>query len=241
MSNYGNFEELPKFRDDILRKLSQNPIIIQALTYNDEDFCKIVTPERLEELQKAKDVKSKRELLKIQSSLTQMGNDLLYTKIFPYRYRCNADDQSATYITFGCNTSQNETLLPYKNKTLKTISIYFDIYCKYDLVKVTMNDETKLRFDCILIEIDKMFNKQKLDGSFNGLKLIGHGDLSIYEGRWHGCQVGYKIEGLNVPYRGLLNADKTIIPEEVEEPEGDTETPNEDITAPEEGGAEIDG
>ena len=230
MGNYGNFEELPKFRDDILRKLSQNPIIIQALTYNDEDFCKIVTPERLEELQKAKDVKSKRELLKIQSSLTQMGNDLLYTKIFPYRYRCNADDQSATYITFGCNTSQNESLLPYRNKTLKTISIYFDIYCKYDLVKVTMNDETKLRFDAILIEIDKMFNKQKLDGSFNGLELVAHGDLSIYEGRWHGCQVGYKIEGLNVPYAGLINTDKTVIHEEEIPDEEEVETPVEEGT-----------
>lgn len=204
MAEYGNFEELPKFRDDILQKLIQNPIIVQALSYNDEDFCKIASPKELEELQK--NPEKKKEYMKVQQKLNNLGEKLLYERIFPYRYRCGTDDNSATYITFGCKTSNS--ILPPNNKTLKKIYVWFTIYCKYDLVKVKVDDETKLRFDCILIEIDKMLNKQKLDGTVNGLEIVGHEDVSIYEGRWHGCQVGYELEGLNIPYKGLLNTDK---------------------------------
>jgi hypothetical protein len=116
----------------------------------------------------------------------QSPDELIYDKIYPYRYIPKVDEKKSSYITLSF---RNYDLV---DTSFKSGYIYINVLTHIDLIKT---DYGWLRYDYILSEIDKLINMK--NGIGIGKPQFHRMDELIVNDKYMGVYISYKLYEFN--------------------------------------------
>lgn len=155
-------QKIPIVKGEIMNRVMNNPTLQRLLKYDVDTAL--------------------REPL-----LDNPKKDLLYKKVFPYRFVPDAIEKQGTYITVGAYLSPMADGFGYA-KNYNSLTFYLYIFTHVDL----MITKSGIRQDLMLSEIDKIFDKTPIVGMGNA-RMRGVEELWLHNNKFGGYVIGYTI------------------------------------------------
>ncbi|QRV11476.1 hypothetical protein JR311_19935 (plasmid) [Bacillus velezensis] len=155
-------QKLPQYKMDVLNKVLESEKLTKLIGYDSPDAL-FKTP-------------------------LESPQDLLYDRIFPFRFVPETVERQATYLTLGVNGFRRlqEGYKIYDD--YQTGEIYFYLFTHHDLMKT----DSGVRQDLILGELDNLFEGYRGMG-MGELKLRYVNELWIHNNRFGGYSIAFTI------------------------------------------------
>ncbi|RXZ83376.1 hypothetical protein EBB07_06060 [Paenibacillaceae bacterium] len=149
---------LSKVKNTVLQRLVQSDEITKALFYPTPDF--------------------------LDQPPVEQPHDLVYQKIFPYRYIPDESDEAGTYLTFSLRGYQ-----PVQN-TYKAGYLHFNILTQRQLFQTRYD---QLRTDLIASEIDRLMNEEAANSIGISKPVFHEMDELVANEHYSGMYIAYKL------------------------------------------------
>lgn len=157
-------EKIPKYKMDVLNQILESDEITKLISYDTPD-----APYR--------------------KSLTQEQRDeLLYERVFPFRFVPDAIENQGTFITMGVGRVRmlEEGYTVYDDYQSGQVTFY--IFTHVDL----MRTHGGIRQDLVLAEISKIFDKNRTLG-IGELKIRSLDELWIHNNKFGGYTISFSM------------------------------------------------
>lgn len=156
--------KIPKIKDQAMNRLIENPTIQRLVRYD--------TANALREKVLDSDV---------------ARSELLYSRIFPYRFVPQAIEEQGTFITIGSYFTPMASGFGYA-QNFNNLTLYFYVFTHVDL----MRTKSGVRQDLLMTEIDKIFDKTNLEG-MGLIRMRGVEELWLHNNKFGGYVMAYTI------------------------------------------------
>ncbi|MDY7043686.1 hypothetical protein RVS70_05655 [Virgibacillus sp. M23] len=160
-------QKIPKYKMDVLKRVLESDVLTKYMYYEDRDA-----------------------LFKDSLSMEDRNN-LLYQRLFPYRFVPSPIENQSTYITLGVNGFRRHEEGFKVFDDYQSGEIYFYLFTHTDL----MQTDNGVRQDVMLAEIDRLFDSCTGLG-MGELKLRYVNELWMHNNKFGGYTVSFTITDL---------------------------------------------